>query len=99
MTTNEERREVAAMLRDRKPKSCMHNVLGWGYVCEDVECCEDCNALAMSRLADLIEPKPERTCQRMFFPGVGLICSECGCSTGRASDSYCPNCGAKVVNE
>lgn len=66
------------------------------------------------RLADLIEPKPERTC-RMEYDHVHLdyVCTACGewhnVSTYDACDAddrlvfkpyrYCPNCGAKVVDE
>lgn len=48
---------------------------------------------------------PERTCRRVLCEFTGnLICSECGCGLPRALDryvfvNYCPNCGAKVVDE
>lgn len=62
------------------------------------------------RLADLIEPEPERTCQivqnrctncdheindRSYFEKVTL---DDGCWTAESrTANYCPNCGAKVV--
>ena len=58
------------------------------------------------RLADLIEPGPERTCRMRdahWDDGRrtwGCICSECGAKYERKSGkwmNYCPNCGAKVV--
>lgn len=65
------------------------------------------------RLADLIEPEQERTCSNVETPaGVDVDpeffrCSKCGCEvmlrTGRwvalygGKMNYCPNCGAKVV--
>ena len=60
------------------------------------------------RLADLIEPEPERTCRMRdahWDDGRrtwGCICSECGAKYERKSGkwmNYCPNCGAKVVEE
>lgn len=63
------------------------------------------------RLADLIEPEPERTCHvEKYHPESELYfetCSECGCilSANWPGDrhcmtaKYCPNCGAKVVDE
>lgn len=67
-----------------------------------------------TQLADLIEPEPERTC-RMEYDHVhcDYVCSACGewhnTGTYDACDAddvillrpykYCPNCGAKVVDE
>ena len=68
---------------------------------------------AADRLADLIEPEPERTC-RDVGDGDKFVCSKCGASfdyEGRwdeptfwvddvaAAVEYCPNCGARVVYE
>ncbi|WP_281694734.1 hypothetical protein [Collinsella tanakaei] len=61
-----------------------------------------------ARLADLIEPEPERTCHMRdahWDDGQctwGCICSECGAKHEHKSGkwmNYCPNCGAKVVAE
>lgn len=66
-----------------------------------------------ARLADLIEPEPERTCEikRERHPGYPTtygICSRCGAlvnaerAVSNATDylptRFCPNCGAKVVS-
>lgn len=47
----------------------------------------------------------ERTCQRVLYKPTGvLVCSECGAGIPTQLDKYCylhycPNCGAKVVDE
>lgn len=51
-----------------------------------------------NRLADLIEPAPERTCYPVLEDGT-LVCSECGEDIDGYGWNYCPNCGAKVVVE
>lgn len=59
------------------------------------------------RLADLIEPEPERTCRMRdahWDDGRrtwGCICSECRSKHEHKSGkwmNYCPSCGAKVVD-
>ena len=116
MPTNEERREVAARLRDIDTSNC--------YTSRDVlRAIEDacrCNvgqdwqdmAELKDRLADLIEPDPERTCKAIddfVLPGQKQtypykICSNCHSDfprlisgDGFLVENYCPNCGAKVV--
>ena len=100
MPTDVERREVAARLRNwesfretfRESPICaaldvlnVEGYLDWRGVCE--------------LLADLIEPEPERTCRWKHIEGTWFI-SECGERYDRViPDNYCPNCGAKVVNE
>ena len=48
---------------------------------------------------------PERTCKRVLFkPTRVLVCSECGAGMSKQLDKYCylhycPNCGARVVDE
>lgn len=106
--TDEERRAVAARLRDferlrpvfKESNVCaFSDALGAGYL--DWE-------QIFARLADLIEPEPERTCRMCdahWDDGQctwGCICSECGAKHERKSGkwmNYCPNCGAKVVEE
>ncbi len=72
------------------------------------------DAAGVRRLADLIEPEPERTC-RMIYDDVhgDYVCSACGewHNTGKydacdADDNlvfkpykFCPSCGARVVGE
>ncbi|WP_270243198.1 hypothetical protein [Collinsella tanakaei] len=106
--TNDERREVAARLRDfdrLRPVFTESNVcafsdaLGAGYLDWEQIC---------ARLADLIEPEPERTCHMRdthWDDGQctwGCICSECGArhehEYGRWLN-YCPNCGARVTGD
>ena len=50
------------------------------------------------RLADLIEPEPERTCHLIEDEDGRTACSECGCTAlYMSSATYCPDCGARVV--
>lgn len=91
MVTNEERKKVAAKLRNyenlrelfrESPMCAFFSVLGvevlnWKGVC--------------NRLADLIEPEPER----VFTLTPGEICPECNKMVG-IHDSCCCKCGAKV---
>ena len=63
-----------------------------------------------THLADLIEPEPERTCRSLSKVDDVFVCSECqnethGCMVDKFGFtvgfgkvvSFCPNCGAKVV--
>lgn len=54
-----------------------------------------------NRLADLIDPKQERTCIYVYDEESAVWrCSECG-GLEPVGDHvrYCPDCGAKVVDE
>ena len=109
--TNEERRRVAARLRDfynirpmfMESAICgFLDVLNVDYLDWEGIC---------NRLADLIEPEPERTCHLDYE----RHCSNCGVHVHESSVlvwvslgesmrtvkakpvNYCPNCGAKVV--
>ena len=102
MPTNEERRKIAARLRNwesfrktfRESPICaaldvlnVEGYLDWRGVCE--------------LLADLIEPEPERTCH-FRNDGHGIMwCDAQGCDYDMDEyfpiPNYCPNCGAKVV--
>ena len=70
------------------------------------------SGLLFSKLADLIEPE-KRTCHDVSFDSREFVCSWCGCHIdvlGIESEptmwlggspiepSFCPNCGAKVVD-
>ena len=103
MPTNEERREVAARLRNyenlresfrESPICAFIDALWVGYLDWEGVC---------NRLADLIEPEPERTCKFIpFIEDDGSVfienCSECDAAVlSRCEFNYCPNCGAKVV--
>lgn len=114
MITDEERREVAARLRNyanlrelfkESPICAFINALGFGGYLDWKGVC--------SRLADLIEPEAERTCKMVQehdwndeWEPYGIFCSECDeyvygwkSDYGYQIPKYCPNCGAKVVSE
>lgn len=120
MTSNEERREVAARLRksiltegaaDIEERMGLKPLIAARFVAVSnliaalsfdkgiVSMCELAN-----RLADLIEPEPERTCIMRFYLASNLWrCSECDGKTyaERTNDEkpdFCQWCGAKVVN-
>ena len=106
MVTDAERREVAARLRELHLgggskdliELTLSDAIGawresgmsWDFITE--------------RLADLIEPEPERTCRMEYAgevpPSVRYscyFCSECGSPIYNDMEpSYCPYCGAKV---
>lgn len=106
MIENSERREVAARLRSL-------DVHDWNDFMDEVDaletaigCCigQDWQDQAWwNRLADLIEPEPERTCNAEkipYMPGgyEGNWCSVCHCIDFESDEpNYCPHCGAKVV--
>ena len=107
MPTNEERREVAARLRNwesfretfmESPICAVIDALGVeGYL--------DWRGV-FELLADLIEPEQERTCtvEGLYSPGYSETdwgrCSRC-CGVFPYQDDVvaCPKCGAKVVEE
>ena len=105
MPTNEERLNVASELR----YTASHSLNGYSFQ-RAVE------GIAfgtigdrpwreiMTRLADLIEPEPERTCRNVAddYDGMGFVCSECTRAVPEDEydpeiDGYCSGCGAKVV--
>lgn len=98
MPTNDERREVAKELR----YTASHSLNGYSFqrAVEGIAF----GALGdrpwretLTRLADLIEPEPERTCRWKHIEGTWFM-SECGKRYDCVMpDNYCPNCGAKVV--
>lgn len=49
-------------------------------------------------IADELNARAERTCQR-FWTGAEMICSSCAYQLNNGAARYCPNCGAKVVDE
>nr|DAU57898.1 MAG TPA: DNA-directed RNA polymerase II subunit [Caudoviricetes sp.] len=113
MPTNDERREVARRLRSVYPRTKLEGVelaaKWYEALCAAVGGKRDpwMGIIALcNRLADLIEPEPERTCHMRdthWDDGQctwGCICSECGAKHEHKSGkwmNYCPNCGAKVV--
>ena len=110
MPTNDERREVAARLRNyenlresfrESPICAFLDALGVGYL--------DWKGVCNS-LAELIEPEPERTCKMELvrngsiysvwrFSCCGYEYSENNTDSGATElpGTRCPNCGALVV--
>lgn len=111
MPTNEERREVAARLRvlaSHVPADAelVLDALDL-YEGEYIECFEP---RCVDRLADLIEPEPERTCKaEQDYDAMEDGIPDCRiwrCSCGEAfpywrggKPIFCPNCGAKVASD
>lgn len=98
MPTNEERREVAARLRELNPHEWgsyndEYNDLWWACLCDRREYC---GMELHERLADLIEPEPERTCSIDRRVPDAPFCSRCAYDWND-DWNYCPTCGAKVV--
>ena len=108
MPTNEERREVAARLRELDT-SRWYDGMDEVYALEEACGCDvgqDWQDMELKdRLAELIEPEPERTCKLIpFIEDDGSVfienCSECDAAVlSRCEFNYCPNCGAKLVRE
>ena len=106
--TNEERRKFAARLRgfgsnynasEELFDSRIPNAKGYISRGDLKKFCE--------RLADYVEPEPERTCQNLDKQNDGIVfkCSACGHMDFQNFDweemlpqnwNYCPNCGARV---
>lgn len=109
--STEERREVARRLRGQAKKLGPNmDAPEFAHYTADVIDVNECMTWYEMelRLADLIEPEPERTCQDVEG-GNFFRCSKCGCELMRFADGwkplymgevrYCPNCGARVVEE
>lgn len=107
MPTNDERREVARRIRriPEEGKPVAFNILARQLGLEfdpGFMCFSACTPESVMRLADLIEPEPERTCHRVMrglknAPGfVDGFCSECWHMINEGA-VYCEHCGAKVV--
>lgn len=103
MPSDEERREIAAKLRELVA-DCFDD--GEFYDRGEVECVlglvtdDGCwyEAAGVRRLADFIESE-ERTC-RMIDNGCELCCSECDWRHSYDDEpAFCMGCGAKVVEE
>lgn len=99
MPTDDERREVATKLRRLARK---HDGVVPDLVAKHLGLVPDERYIARSvytsrsasRLADLIEPEPERTCHFVYDEDENEYkCDVCGCFV------YFPFCGAMVVNE
>lgn len=103
MATNDERREVARKLRFNACTALHMNTsddfareVFRAAMNEAIGDYQD----AINRLADLIEPEPERTCRDTSPMSYKFTCSECHSSYRFGSEHkvwYCPCCGAKVI--
>lgn len=97
MPTDDERREIAAKLRDM---ACRTNP-SWPALMDLLKC--PGRAVAVQYLAELIEPE-ERTC-RIYDTDHGfedsIRCNACQMTFRRPWQpfKFCPNCGAKVIRE
>ena len=105
MPTNDERRELAARLRepfDVLPQGryyhASHTLFGMGLYASS----EGALRLGVRRLADLIAPE-ERTCHNISTVPCKFTCSECHQSwreaKGNGAFAYCPCCGAMVMDQ
>lgn len=112
MPTNEERREIASNLRKMvEEKNGIYNALDaspFANICSGLlieykvgpndyaHCCD-----VMLRIADLIEPEPERTCRvvsiAVDIDGERMTDYTCCFNQPGWNNNFCPNCGAKVV--
>lgn len=107
MVTREERREIAARLRGAKgDSSCFYPLVLHMMIWPQSTTFVDTRQL-LNRLADLIEPEPERTCKIVsehYYDDYDQYETELSC--GHIIDthdklelciSFCPKCGAKVM--
>ena len=108
MPTNDERREIAARLRELADANEGYLSIGRvNRVLRDGKAILGTSGLAsvadvLRRYADLREPEPELTTTRngKFKTKYGNrvpLCECCGYSIGDKRYNDCPNCGAKVV--
>ena len=109
MPTNDERREVAARLRELDTSRC-YDGMDEVYALEDACGCsigQDWQDMELKdRLADLIEPEPERTCEVETCKDCGPHAEDCtielSCGhevLGCYIPNYCLVCGAKVIEK
>ena len=111
MISNEERREVAAKLRNVTDEDCdmcfleeiLTDCVGDAYV--HYSGCQLDYRLLIDGIADLIEPEPERTCSYIErYDGYynSYQCSECqyemdGTDFEIYEPNHCMDCGAKIT--
>ena len=120
MSTNEERREIAAKLREtiltegaaaiEERKGLEPAVASRFVAIPNLVAALNFDKAIVSmreltdRLADLIEPEPERTCKVTKYNDCGphaedcTIVFSCGHKTLGYIPNYCPSCGAEVVS-
>lgn len=100
MLTNDERREVAENLRNMCICGCRYKEEFYDLLVETVMRAWDFHEFSdvADRLADLIEPE-ERRCyvEHIDEDSFHLSCGHE--AAGHVSPSFCPYCGAKVVEQ
>ena len=106
---NNERHNIAAKLRDLDEAVLDCREHEHRAICTVVGCWSGQEYAEMElkdRLADLIEPEPERTCELEPPISGKKRCKRCGAFVsynavwdcfGIIPARFCPNCGAKVV--
>lgn len=124
MPTNDERREVAANIRNAANSAKDDLQDNPNYSAFAVVYVVSCGVRRsfpryedLMYLADLVEPAPERTCRNLIidinrrtpleYRTDNFLCSACKASYDADSEHinhpidwpYCPNCGAKVVDD
>lgn len=110
MPTNDERREVAANIRNAANSAKDDLQDNSNYSAFAVVYVVSCGVRRsfpryedLMYLANLVEPVPERTCRNAYEykpedRGFKFVCSECGYDFPGPSN-FCPYCGAKVVKQ
>lgn len=106
MPTNEERKGIAARLR-RFNSDEVSSYSEYLEKLDEIIGTNDYDETG-NRIATLIEPEPERTCRNERGYWHLFECSNCGCeveggdeyghNSSHGSFNYCPNCGARVIN-
>ena len=107
-SAGEERREVAARLRENAGKRGVTldylgstQVASWWLLLHTIDCNSNEQEVAFHMLADLIDP----TChdfggeEGTNGEGYDFACSACGYVCDLAEPRFCPNCGARVVSD
>lgn len=106
MTSDKERREVAAKLREnaglpsRLPNEYSIEVKS-ALVLSKLLDCIDCSDDVFPRLADLID-RPSTTRHGKFRTKYGRetpCCEVCGYSIGDMRWNHCPKCGAVIADD
>ena len=97
MPSDEKRREVAENLRYLTiGHSINYKEQFFDELAEVVVGFEDHHDfnVVLEKLADLIEPGPERTCHLVIEDETG-VCSNCGEDIDGSGWSYCPSCARR----